>query len=69
MFLCHHLFGFPEIAEIIIFVEANPIHVDPKLGEQGTFMRDSSTKFARRNFNVIVRICLLLQMKRTEINL
>jgi len=57
------------MAEIIIFVEANPIHVDPKLGEQGTFMRDSSTKFSRRNFNVIVRICLLLQMKRTEINL
>jgi len=57
------------MAEIIIFVEGNPIHFYPKLGEQGTFIRDSSTKFARRNFNVIVRICLLLQMKRTEINL
>ena len=55
--------------EIIIFVEANRIHVDPKFVEQGTFMRDSSSKFARRNFNVIVRICLLLQMKRTEINI
>jgi len=54
--------------EIIIFMEANPIHVDPKLGEQGIFIRYSSTKFARRNSNVIVRICLL-QMKLTEINL
>jgi len=57
------------MAEIIIFVEANRIHVDPKFGEQGTFIRDSSTTFTRRNYNVIVRICLLLQMKRTEINL
>ena len=57
------------MAEIIIFVEANPIHVDQKLGEQGTFIRDSITKFARRNYNAIVIICLLLQMNCTEINL
>jgi len=59
--------GFPEVAEIIIFVEGNRIHVDPKFGERGTFIRDASTKFARRNYNLIVRICLLLQIKRTEI--
>ena len=55
------------MAEIIIFVEANRIHVDPKFVERGTFIRVSSTKFARRNYNMIVRICLLLQIKRTEI--
>jgi len=60
-------FEFHEVAEIIIFVEGNRIHVDPKFGEPGTFIRDASTKFARRNCNVIVRICLLLQIKRTEI--
>jgi len=27
--------GFPEVAEIIIFVEGNRIHVDPKFGERG----------------------------------
>jgi len=53
------------MAEIIIFVEANRIHVDPKFVERGTYIRDSSTKFARRNYNVIVRIYLLLQKKRT----
>ena len=59
-------FGFPEMAEII-FVEGNRIHVDPKFGQRDTFIRDACTKFARRNYNVIDRICLLLQMKRTEI--
>ena len=67
LFLCHHLFVFPEIAEIIIFVEGNRIHVDPKFGERGTFIRDASTKFARINYHMIVRECLLLQIKRTEI--
>jgi len=60
-------FEIPEVAEIFIFVEGNRIHVDPKFGEQGTFIRDASTKFARRNYNVIVRIYLLLQIERTEI--
>ena len=55
------------MAEKIIFVEANRIHVDPKSGERGTFIRDASTKFARRNYSVIVTICLLLQIKRIEI--
>ena len=60
-------FWFPEVVEIIIFVEGNRIHVDPKFGERGTFIRDASTKFARRNYVVIVRICLLVQIKHTEI--
>jgi hypothetical protein len=54
------------MAEVIIFVEGNRIHVDPKFGERGTFIRDASSNFVRRNYNVIVRICLL-QIKRTEI--
>jgi len=48
-------------------VEGNRIHVDPKFGERGTFIRDASTKFARINYHMIVRECLLLQIKRTEI--
>jgi hypothetical protein len=67
LFFCHHLFGFPKIAELIIFVEGNGIHFDPNFGERGTFIRDASTNFAQRNYNVIVRIFLLLQIKRTEI--
>jgi len=55
------------VAEITIFVERNRIHIDPKFGERGTFIRDASTKFAPRNYNVIVRLCLLLQIKRTEV--
>ena len=54
------------MAEVIIFVEGNRIHVDPKFVERGTFIRDASTNFSRRNYNVIVRICLL-QIKRTEL--
>ena len=42
------------------------MHVDPKFGERGTFIRDASTNFARINYHVIVRECLL-QIKRTEI--
>jgi hypothetical protein len=55
------------MADVIIFVEGNRIHVDPKFGERSTFIRDASTNFARRKYNVIVRICLLLQIMRTEI--
>jgi CTP synthase (UTP-ammonia lyase) len=55
------------MAQVIIFVEGNRIHVDPKFGERGTFIRYASTNFARRNYHVLVRICLLLQIKRTEI--
>jgi len=40
-------FGFPKVAENIIFVEGNRIHVDPKFGERGTFIREASTNFAR----------------------
>jgi hypothetical protein len=64
---CHHLFGFPKMAKVIIFVERNRIHVDPKFGVRGKFIRDASTNFAQRNCKVIVRICLLLQIKHTEI--
>jgi hypothetical protein len=49
-------FGFPKVAENI-FVEGNRIHVDPKFGERGTFIRDANTNFARRNYIVSVRIC------------
>jgi len=59
-------FGFPKVAENIIFVEGNRIHVHPKFGEGGTLNRDASTNFARRNYIVIVRICFL-QIKHTEI--
>ena len=52
----------------IIFVEGNRIHVDPKFGERGTFIRDASTNFARINYHMIVRVCLL-QIKRTEITI
>ena len=55
-------FVFPEVAEIITFVDGNRIHVEPKFDERSTFIRDASTKFARRNYNMIVRICLLLQI-------
>jgi len=55
------------MAEIIIFVEANRIHVDPKFGERCTFIRDASTNIARINYNAIDRIWLLLQIKRTDI--
>jgi CTP synthase (UTP-ammonia lyase) len=55
------------MAEILIFVEGNGIHVDPKFGERGTCIRDATTYFARRNYNANVRICLMLQIKRTEI--
>jgi len=48
-------------------VEGNGIHFDPNFGERGTFIRDASTNFAQRNYNMIVRIFLLLQIKRTEI--
>jgi len=54
------LSGFPEVAEIVFFVEGNRIHVDPKFGERGTFIRDASTKFAPRNYNLIVRICFVV---------
>jgi len=54
------------MVEIIIFMEGNRIHVDQKFGERGTFIRDASTNFARRNYNVIVRICLFLEIKRIE---
>jgi hypothetical protein len=56
------------MAEKIIFVEGNRIHVDPKFGERGTFIRDASTNIARINYHAIVRVCLLIQIKRTEIN-
>jgi hypothetical protein len=57
------------MAEKVIFVEGSRIHVDPKFGEHGTFIRNASTNFARINYHVIVRVCLLLKIKCTEIRI
>jgi hypothetical protein len=43
--------------EIIFFVEGNRFRVKLKVGEPDKYIRDANTNIARRNDNVIMKVC------------